>query len=151
MWKHLMCEFCYHLATRVFFLITISLVERALVLILVIWCLPGQINNAVKTELRYQLRLSRKRRFKKKNPIKWHNVITVPLPKSIYWRKHSRFHTLNVEPVRCVNFELIVSCVNSVGFQLDPMVGNAEHLTGLCRHHCCGRLVVCLSIPQEEN
>lgn len=51
----------------------------------------------------------------------------------------------------CLHFELIISCVNSVGFQLDPMVGNAVHLTGLCHHHCCGRLVICLSISQEEN
>lgn len=69
----------------------------------------------------------------------------------MYSGKPFQFRTLNAQSGKCATFERIMSCVNSVGFQLDPVVGNAMHLTGLCRHHGCGRLVICLSIPEKEN
>lgn len=44
-----------------------------------------------------------------------------------------------------------LSCVHSAGFWQSAMVGYTVHFAGLCLHHSFGRLVHCLSTPQEEN
>lgn len=44
-----------------------------------------------------------------------------------------------------------LSCVHSAGFRPSAVVGYTVHFTGLCLHHSFGRLVHCLSTPQEES